>query len=283
VSPVAVQLDGVRVMAGERALLSIDHLRIAVGERVAIVGPNGAGKSTLLKVMGQMVSPTQGGVEVLGRSLAPQKLPAEASRALRRETGLLLQGLHLVPRLSARDNVMVGALGRLRGWDSARSLLRWFPPSCMAEADAALAALGLADRADVRADQLSGGERQKVALARLQLQRPRLLLADEPTSALDPAATVQICTALTAAARDPDQTLISVVHDLELLPRLATRVIGMADGRVLWDHACERLTRSLLQQLYEAAPAPSLANPSAVAAPHANDRHLSWGRTGHAH
>jgi phosphonate transport system ATP-binding protein len=201
----------------------------------------------------------QGQVQVLGRELGPDAgapLTRRQWRALRAEVGLLMQGLHLVPRLTARENVLVGALAPLRGADAWRSLVRWYPPASVAQADAALAALGLAERADTRADRLSGGERQKAAIARLQVQRPRLVLADEPTSALDPAATAQVCEALRAATHGGGQTLVTVVHDLALLPRLAERVIGMAHGRVAWNRALADVTPEALQSLYEAPPAP---------------------------
>lgn len=249
----AVMLEDVQVAVGGRVLLDVPRLAIEPGERVAIVGPNGAGKSTLLKSIGALVRAHQGRVQVLGRAIGPG-LAAADRRALRRNTGLLMQGLHLVPRLSARENVLIGALGRLEGTDAWRSLLRWYPAACVQEADAALAALGLAGRAATRADRLSGGERQKVALARLQLQRPRLVLADEPTSALDPAATQQVCGALMAAVAGPGQTLVTVVHDLELLPRLATRVIGLAAGRLQWDLPIDEATPALLQGLYGTGP-----------------------------
>ena len=251
----AVEIEGARVVVGDRVLLEVPRLVVATGEHVAIVGPNGAGKSTLLKLIGALSVAQQGQVRVLGRSIGPHggaagRLGTAGRRALRRETGLLLQGLHLVPRLSARENVLIGALARLRGGDAWRSLLRWYPPALVEEADAALAALDLADHADTRADRLSGGERQKVALARMQLQCPRLLLADEPTSALDPAATTQVCRALRALASEPGRSLMTVVHDLELLPLLATRVIGMAAGRVQWDRPIGGVTTPMLQDLY---------------------------------
>lgn len=246
----AVRLEDVQVVVGDRVLLDVPRLTIEPGERVAIVGPNGAGKSTLMKLIGALVQARQGHVQVLGRSIGPHGEAADR-RALRRDTGLLMQGLHLVPRLSARENVLIGALARLQGAQALRSWCRWYPQDLIAEADAALAALGLADRRDTRADRLSGGERQKVALARVQLQRPRLLLADEPTSALDPAATREVCHALCAVAAVPGRTLLTVVHDLELLPVLATRVIGMAEGRVRWDRPLDEVTPSLLLALYE--------------------------------
>jgi phosphonate transport system ATP-binding protein len=250
----AVQLDGVLVRAAGRVLLDVPRLTVGTGERVAIVGPNGAGKSTLLKAIAGLVAAQRGRMQVLGRPMgpdAPGRHQARERRALRRETGLLMQGLHLVPRLSARENVLIGALARLHGADAVRSWCRLYPADLVAEAEAALAALGLADRAGTRADRLSGGERQKVALARMQLQRPRLVLADEPTSALDPAATREVCEVLQVLAAEPGRTLLTVVHDLELLPLLATRVIGIAEGRIRWDRPLADVTPLLLQALYE--------------------------------
>ncbi len=238
---VAVLLDQVRVEAAGRCLLRVQRLAIRHRERVAIVGPNGAGKSTLLRLLAGLLVPTAGEVWVLG---------SQAHDVPRQAVGLLMQGLHLVPRLSARENVVIGALARLHGADAWRSWLRLYPAALLQEADLALAELGLGEHASVRADRLSGGERQKVALARLQLQQPRLLLADEPTSALDPSATQQVCAALLALAEPDGRTLVSVVHDSELLPVLATRVIGIAGGEIQWDEAIDAVRPERLQTLY---------------------------------
>ena len=238
---VAVLLDQVRVEAAGRSLLRVQRLEVCHGERVAIVGPNGAGKSTLLRLLAGMLAPTAGEVRVLGRP---------AHDVPRHAVGLLMQGLHLVPRLSARENVVIGALARLHGADAWRSWLRLYPAALVHEADLALAALGLGDRIGARADRLSGGERQKVALARLQLQQPQLVLADEPTAALDPSATQQVCKALLVLAEPEGRTLISVVHDPELLPLVARRVIGIAGGEVQWDLASDSVGPEHLQKLY---------------------------------
>ncbi len=228
----AVAIDELVVQAHGRTLLQVPRLRIAAGECVALVGPNGAGKSTLLRVLSGFVPPSSGRVRVLGRDLGTP-LRGPALRALRSEIGQVMQGLHLVPRLSARENVLIGALARQKGW---RSWARLYPPELLAQADAALAAVGLANRADERVDRLSGGERQKVSIARMRLQQARLILADEPTANLDPSAAQQACAWLTgAAANVPQATLITVVHQAALLPLLAQRVIGLRHGRLVMD------------------------------------------------
>lgn len=262
----AVLLDQVRVEVAGRALLRVPRLEVRHGERVAVVGPNGAGKSTLLRLLAGLTLPTAGMVRVLGRP---------AHDVARQEIGLLMQGLHLVPRLSARENVIIGALSRLRGADAWRSWLRQYPVPLLREADRALTALGLADRVATRADRLSGGERQKVALARLQLQRPRLVLADEPTSALDPSATRQVCEALLALAQPEARTLVTVVHDPQLLPVLATRVIGVADGQLQWDLPIDGVGPERLQALYRPRADGNLSGPQAASATFGSLRRLS--------
>ncbi len=255
-----VLLERVLVRAAGRTLLQLPLLAIQPGERVAIVGANGAGKTTLLKLISGLLPAQQGRVRVLGRELgresasemgpgAAAALSAAQWRGLRRELGLLMQGPHLVPRLSARENVLVGALGRLQGRQAWRSWARLYPLPLLAEADAALAALGLAEHAHTRADRLSGGERQKLSLARLSLQRARLILADEPTAALDPSATTSACAALCAAAEGG--TLITVLHQRELLPALATRVLALAQGRLVWDLPVAALDDATFAALYE--------------------------------
>ena len=254
-NPAAVELNHVEVVAGGRRLLRIAQLRIEPGERVALVGPNGAGKSSLLRVLGGFLAPAQGRVTVLGRSWGTQEnasLSGGALRNLRAEVGQVMQGLHLVPRLTARENVILGALARADAMPLWRSWSRLYPAHLRNEADQALAELGMAERADMRADRLSGGERQKVGLARLKLQRPRLVLADEPTSALDPNATLDACRSLCATAQGA--TLLSVVHNTDLLAPLADRVIGLANGEIVFDVPVHGITPQRLQALYTDTP-----------------------------
>lgn len=247
-----IDIRDLRVEVTGRRLLDVPSLTIRQGERVALIGPNGAGKSTLLKVLGGFVTATEGRVSVLGREVtggASQALSAMQWRQLRAEIGQVMQGLHLVSRLSALENVVLGALARPAALPLWRSWLRSYPETLQSEAQHALVDLGLIDRLHTRADRLSGGERQKVSLARLRLQRPQLLLADEPTSALDPAASRQACEALVTLAANA--TLLTVVHDTDLLHRLADRVMGLKDGRLMFDVPLKDLSTDLLKHLYE--------------------------------
>ncbi|TXT31823.1 MAG: phosphonate transport system ATP-binding protein [Rhodocyclaceae bacterium] len=249
---IAISLHQVCCIAEGQALLDIGALSIQHGERIAIVGHNGAGKSTLLRLLTGFMPAAHGQVAVLGRDLAGSP-SAQALRTLRCEVGQIHQGLHLVTRLSALENVLIGSLGRVTGW---RSWIRHFPTVEIARAEAALHAVGLLARAKTRADKLSGGERQKVAIARLLVQQPKLILADEPTAALDPAAAGEVCHLLAQAARDA--TLISVVHNPSLLSLLADRVIGLKNGRIAFDLPLAAVDDQKLTNLYrpdEAAPA----------------------------
>ena len=239
-----IELRNVVCTTNERPILQIDHLTILEEERVAVVGSNGAGKSTLLRLIGGLLYPTTGTVQVLGRNL-DTPLPPNTLRLLRREVGQIMQGLHLVPRLSCIENVLIGCLGRVRGW---RSWARCYAPQDIDSAKAALKAVGMLARSDTRADKLSGGERQKVAIARLLMQHPQLILADEPTAALDPAAAADVCHLLAKAAANV--TLISVVHNPSLLAVLADRVIGLKQGAIAFDLPASQVGDDRLVRLY---------------------------------
>ena len=253
----ATQLDPViairdlEVSVGSRRLLRIPELRVGPGEHIAIVGPNGAGKSSLLRVLGGSLAASQGHVVVLGRDLTQTGAAGMSRgewRGLRAEVGQVMQGLHLVPRLSALENVVLGALARPGAMPLWRSWTRLYPAPLVDEALQALAALGLLEQAHTRTDRLSGGERQKLSLVRLRMQHPRLVLADEPTSSLDPSATQEACRFLCATA--DGATLLSVVHNPDLIPLLADRVIALAGGEIVFDLPTHALTKQHLQSLY---------------------------------
>jgi phosphonate transport system ATP-binding protein len=240
-----VHASGLQVSAGAQVLLRGLDLQVQAGEQVALVGHNGAGKSSLLRALSGFGQVTQGQLTVLGTNLS-QARAHSTLRQLRCQVAQVHQGLHLVGRLSALDNVLIGGAGR---FTSPRSWWRRWP---VAERDAAMAALarvGMAHAAARRTDALSGGERQKVAIARALHQQAPLLLADEPTASLDAQAADDVTALLASVARERAATLICVVHDLDLVPRLAQRVIALRRGGVVADLPVDAQTPAHLRAL----------------------------------
>ena len=220
-TPLAVEARGLRRVYGSgpdavNALSDVD-LSIAPGEFVAIMGPSGSGKSTLLHLVGGLDRPDTGEVLIEGAALA--ELDDEALAHLRRRRiGFVLQLFNLFPLLSARENVAFPLL--LDGRDDALAL-----------ADAALARVGLSERAKHRPNQLSGGEQQRVAVARALVTTPAVILADEPTGSLDSLAGEDVLRLLRAAADDGHAVLL-ITHDAPAAA-YADRVVRLRDGAVV--------------------------------------------------
>ena len=240
-----IDIQNLEMVIAGRRILKVDSLHISRGEKVAILGRNGAGKSTLLRCLNGFVKPTTGHIVVNSHTVFPLRRERDL-RLVRAQVGQVLQGLHLVARLSAMENVLVGGLARM---PRLRSWARIFTNEETLRAQAALKAVGMAHLAEKRADKLSGGERQKVAIARMLMQEPELVLADEPTAALDPTAADEVCELLVKATEN--STLITVVHNVSLVPLLSQRVIGLKAGEVVLDCVSNELTQAQLDHLYE--------------------------------
>jgi phosphonate transport system ATP-binding protein len=242
-----IQLEHIEVVYGrDPPVLALESLRIAPGERVAIIGPSGAGKSTLLRCLKGFIQPRRGKVEVLGVNLACAC--HRARRAANQRVALIYQQFRLVPRLSVLQNTLCGRLGHTSRW---RSLFGCFTPEDKRAAWAAIVEVGLAEKVHQRADTLSGGEQQRVAVARALAQEPELILADEPVSSLDPAWAADVLELLTAVQSHHNATLVMTLHQPELARRFAQRVIGLRAGRILWDGPARDLTDRTLHDLYE--------------------------------
>jgi len=211
----------------------------------AVIGPSGTGKSTLIRCINRLVEPTSGAVEFQGHDLV--KLSGRALREARRGIGMVFQEYNLVERLTVMENLLTGRLGYvapLKAW------LRRFPQADIDEAFDLLDVVGLAGFANQRADSLSGGQRQRVGIARAVMQHPKLLLADEPTSSLDPKTSVEIMSLMRDLGTAKNIPIIVNMHDVELARRFADRIIGMSEGRVVYDGAPGALTDENLKTIY---------------------------------
>jgi len=247
---------------GRRALAAVE-LRVGAGERVALVGPSGAGKTTLLRVAAASLRPTDGRVDVLGAD--PWTLAPRALRALRARVGVVHQAPPIAPRLRVVTAVLAGRLGQ---WSLARALRSWLAAADVAGARDALARVGLAERVFDRCDQLSGGQLQRVAVARTFYQSPGLVLADEPVSALDAVTADTVLRELVAYGQASGATLVASLHAVDLALRWFPRVVGVRDGSVMFDLPAAQVTPERLAALYAGDAGPSQERPVATP-PHA--------------
>ncbi|MCW5755947.1 MAG: phosphonate ABC transporter ATP-binding protein [Phycisphaeraceae bacterium] len=240
-----------RYGAGPAALSGL-NLSIHAQERIAVIGPSGAGKSTLLRLMNRLMRPTIGQVLLDGRDIT--HVHGRALCDVRHQVGMIFQQFNLVGRLTVLQNVMVGRLASLRLPWSVLALGRVFPG---AEADRAMACLEevrIADLAHRRADRLSGGQAQRVAIARVLAQEPRAILADEPIASLDPSSASIVLETLERIHHDRGVPIVINLHHVDIAQRFATRVVALRAGRLCWDAPADRVDPDRLAALYGDAP-----------------------------
>lgn len=245
-APVLI-VSGLVKRFGERKIIDNLDLSIADGTAVALIGANGTGKSTLLKCLVRLVEPTAGTVRMLGEEVTA--LDGRALARFRSSVGFVFQRHNLVPRLSALSNVVHGVQARAAGprtW--LQSLAR---NEVRDEALACLDAVGLADRAMQRADSLSGGQSQRVAIARMLMQRPRFVLADEPDASLDPKSGAEVMALLYRLAKVNGLTLVVVSHRIEHTREYSDRIVGLAGGRVMLDEASAASDPAVLRGFFD--------------------------------
>jgi putative ABC transport system ATP-binding protein len=221
--PVVEATDVVKFLgqgAGRVQALRGVSLSLRGGELVMLMGPSGSGKTTLLSVLGCMLSPTMGSVQVCGRSTVGLK-PEELTQLRRDHIGFVFQSYHLFPTLTAIDNVRLAL--DVRGDYSRRVIDR---------TKDALAIVGLSHKTKSYPLQLSSGEQQRIAIARAIVGNAAAILADEPTAALDSESGQSVMSILVGIARHPTRGVLVVTHDPRILP-FADRIIRIEDGRIV--------------------------------------------------
>ncbi len=232
-----------------RDALALDDVRLnlAAGEVIALIGPSGAGKSTLIRCINRLVEPTSGKIWLGDTELT--SLNSRALRKARRRIGMIFQEFALVERLSVMENLLSGRLGYVGFW---RAALRKFPQSDIDRAFDLLDRVGLPDYADRRADALSGGQRQRVGIARALMQTPDMLLVDEPTASLDPRTSRQIMRLISEICAEQGLPAIINIHDVPLAQRYCRRIVGLRQGRIVYDGPAEGLSAEVLTDIYGA-------------------------------
>ena len=206
--------------SGDAEVIAVDHasLRVDDDEIVALVGPSGSGKTTLLSIAGGLLTPTEGTVVVGGEDIS--EYSAKQLTAFRRDSvGFVFQAVNLVPFLTARENlVVVNDFGASRSRREARD-----------RADDLLAELGMEHRTDNLPGEMSGGERQRVAIGRALMNEPALILIDEPTSALDTKLGEQVMELIVSEVKSRGTAAVIVTHD-QRMTRYADRTVTITDG-----------------------------------------------------
>lgn len=242
-----IHFENVTKAFGERRAVDQVSFSLDRPQMVGVIGRSGAGKSTLLRMINRLTPATSGRIVIEGQDVLALK--GDRMRRWQRDCAMVFQQFNLVPRLDVLTNVM---LGRLNMHSTVPSLLKVFSREERAMALLALDRLGIASEATKRAEALSGGQQQRVAIARALMQDPKLVLADEPIASLDPMNAQIVMDALREIHERDGKTVLCNLHTLDTARAYCDRVIGMRDGRIVFDGAPEALTTDVAREIYGA-------------------------------
>lgn len=238
-----IEINQITKQFERKIALSSLSFSVDKGETVALIGPSGAGKSTLLNLLAGIASPDTGTYLLDGAPVAQYKNRKELARKI----GVIRQQFDLIGSLPVIQNVLAGRLGE---WGFFKSMLSLFLPQDKQLAANALHRVGLLDKIYDQTSKLSGGEQQRVALARLLVQSPEVILADEPVASLDPARAEDVLAMLTKLVSEEKQTLVMSLHSVEYATKYFSRIIALRDGKIFFDLPISQITREQLADLY---------------------------------
>ena len=238
-------IENVSRRFGNKAAVSNVDLQIPSGSFVGVIGRSGAGKSTLLRMINRLVEPNEGRIRFDNADVTA--LSGQALRNWRSDCAMIFQQFNLVGRMDVLTNVLTGRLNKVPApWSMARM---WrYQDRIMALS--ALEQFEIAALAGQRADSLSGGQQQRVAIARALVQEPKIILADEPIASLDPRNTKIVMDALLRINKHFGITIICNLHSLDIAHDYCDRLVGMAQGRVVFDDVPAALTADKSRELY---------------------------------
>jgi phosphonate transport system ATP-binding protein len=240
-----LELRGVTRQFGDKRAVDEVTLTIRKGSFVGIIGRSGAGKSTLLRMVNRLQEVSSGTISWGDQDVT--KLQGAELRAWRRRCAMVFQQFNIVGRLDVMTNVL---MGRLNHASHIRSLVKLWSAEDKAIAISAMEQFDITPLAAQRAESLSGGQQQRVAIARALVQEPDIILADEPIASLDPRNTKIVMDALLRLNRHFGITVICNLHDLDIAKDYCERLVGMAQGKIVFDGAPDALTESVARELY---------------------------------
>ncbi|KAF0232243.1 MAG: phosphonate transport system ATP-binding [Beijerinckiaceae bacterium] len=257
-----LEINHVSRTFGQKRAVDDVSLRIDKGSFVGVIGRSGAGKSTLLRTINRLQDVSSGSISWNGRDVTTLK--GQALRDWRASCAMVFQQFNIVGRLDVMTNVL---MGRLNHTTQLRSLLKLWTPEDRAIAVSALEQFDMTALASQRAETLSGGQQQRVAIARALVQEPEIVLADEPIASLDPRNTKIVMDGLERLNKHFGITVLCNLHDLDIAKDYCGRLIGMAQGRVVFDGTPDELTESVARELYGLEAHESMTVLPPVAAP----------------
>ncbi|MBW4707361.1 phosphonate ABC transporter ATP-binding protein [Roseobacter sp. YSTF-M11] len=223
------------------------NLQVAKPSMIGIIGRSGAGKSTLLRMVNRLTDATSGQIVFEGNDVTA--LVGAAKRNWQSQCAMIFQQFNLVPRMDVVSNVLHGTLNRR---STLATMFNMYPASDVHKAIDILDRLGIAEHAPKRAEALSGGQQQRVAIARALMQDPKIILADEPIASLDPMNAQVVMQSLRRIHEEDGRMVIANLHTLDTARRYCDRVVGMRDGKIVFDGTPEQLTTSMAREIYGA-------------------------------
>lgn len=242
-----LHIDKLTKRFGDKIAVDAANISVDTPTMIGIIGRSGAGKSTLLRMLNRLSDATTGTIAYQGEDITA--LRGAAKRNWQSRCAMIFQQFNLVPRLDVVSNVLHGTLNRQ---STLATLFNLYPQADIHKAIEILDRLGIAEQAPKRAEALSGGQQQRVAIARALMQDPKIILADEPIASLDPMNAQVVMQSLRTIHEEDGRMVIANLHTLDTARRYCDRVIGMRDGRIVFDGTPEQLTTGVARDIYGA-------------------------------
>ena len=242
-----LSIDALTKQFGEKIAVDSANIHVDKPMMIGIIGRSGAGKSTMLRMLNRLSDATSGSIVYEGEDVT--HLRGAAKRNWQSRCAMIFQQFNLVPRMDVVSNVLHGTLNRR---STLSTMFNLYPQEDIHKAIDILDRLGIAEQAPKRAEALSGGQQQRVAIARALMQDPKIILADEPIASLDPMNAQIVMQSLRQIHEEDGRMVIANLHTLDTARRYCDRVIGMRDGRIVFDGTPEQLTTGVARDIYGA-------------------------------